>query len=35
MRVDLPALGNIPVVQQIQQYLQHYDFHSTAPRCND
>ena len=34
-RIDLPALGNIPVVQQIQEYIQHFDFHSTAERCNN
>jgi phospholipid/cholesterol/gamma-HCH transport system substrate-binding protein len=35
VRIDLPALGNIPIVQQIQEYIQHYDFHSTAPRCQN
>ncbi|MEZ0580803.1 MCE family protein [Nocardioides sp. MH1] len=34
-RIDLPALGNIPIVQQIQEYISHFDFHSTAARCND
>ena len=34
-RIDLPALGNIPIIQQIQEYIQHFDFHSTAARCND
>jgi phospholipid/cholesterol/gamma-HCH transport system substrate-binding protein len=34
-RIDLPLLGNIPIVQQIQEYIKHFDFHSTAARCND
>jgi len=35
VRIDLPALGNIPVVQQIQEYISSFEFKSTAPRCQD
>jgi phospholipid/cholesterol/gamma-HCH transport system substrate-binding protein len=35
VRIDLPALGNIPIVQQIQSYISSYEFHSDAPRCQD
>jgi phospholipid/cholesterol/gamma-HCH transport system substrate-binding protein len=35
IRIDLPALGEIPIIQQIQSMISSFDFHSTAPRCQD
>ncbi|WP_246159393.1 MCE family protein [Nocardioides antri] len=34
-RVDLPAIGGLPVVRQIQEYLSRIEFHSDVPRCQD
>jgi len=34
--IKLPAgLGDLPVIQQLQQQLNQLDFRSTAPRCAD
>ncbi|WP_246371656.1 MCE family protein [Nocardioides pelophilus] len=35
VRVDLPALGNIPIIRQIQDYIGKFEFHSEVPRCLD
>lgn len=35
VKIDLPALGNIPIVRQIQDAFASYEFSSTAPRCQD
>ncbi|MBS4754333.1 MCE family protein [Nocardioides sp. zg-ZUI104] len=33
--IRLPLLGNQPVLKEIQKYLSTFEFHSSAPRCND
>lgn len=33
IQVTLPAIGDLPVIQQIQDYLREFSFHSTAERC--
>lgn len=33
-QIKLPLIGDLPIVQQIQNYITNVDFHSTAPRCN-
>ncbi|KAA1416371.1 MCE family protein [Nocardioides humilatus] len=35
VKLDLPALGNIPIIQQIQNAFANFEFTSTAPRCQD
>lgn len=35
VRIDLPALGNIPIIQQIEDYITKFEFHSEVPRCLD
>ncbi|WP_183093362.1 MCE family protein [Nocardioides stalactiti] len=35
VKIDLPALGNLPIVQQIQAAFAQFEFTSTAPRCQD
>lgn len=35
VRIDLPALGNIPIVEQIEEQISRIEFHSTVPRCQD
>jgi phospholipid/cholesterol/gamma-HCH transport system substrate-binding protein len=35
VRLDLPVLGNIPIINQIEEAFGRFDFHSTAPRCQD
>ena len=34
-RFDLPVIGGIPIVQQIQDYLADFEFKSTAERCQN
>lgn len=34
-RIKLPVIGNLPIIKQIQDYITKFDFHSTAPRCQD
>ncbi len=33
VNVTLPAIGNLPIIKEIQEYIQTFDFHSTAKRC--
>lgn len=32
-RIRLPLIGDIPIIQRIQEFIERIDFHSTAPRC--
>jgi phospholipid/cholesterol/gamma-HCH transport system substrate-binding protein len=35
VRIDLPALGDIPIINQIEDMITKFEFHSTVPRCQD
>ena len=35
VRIDLPALGNIPIINQIEDMITKFEFHSEVPRCLD
>ena len=32
--IQLPLIGDLPIIKQIEKYIENVDFHSTAPRCN-
>lgn len=32
-RIRLPVVGDQPIIQQLQRYLEEFEFQSTAPRC--
>jgi phospholipid/cholesterol/gamma-HCH transport system substrate-binding protein len=34
-RIKLPVIGNLPIVEQIQDYIGKIEFNSTAPRCQN
>jgi phospholipid/cholesterol/gamma-HCH transport system substrate-binding protein len=35
VRIDLPVLGDIPIIDQIEDQFSRFEFQSTAPRCQD
>jgi len=35
VRIDLPVLGNIPIINQIEEMITKFEFHSEVPRCLD
>lgn len=34
-RIRLPVIANLPILKELQEYIEQFDFHSTAPRCQD
>ncbi|GAA4805136.1 MCE family protein [Nocardioides caeni] len=34
-RIRLPIIANLPILKELQEYIEKFDFHSTAPRCQD
>lgn len=32
---DLPIVGDLPLLKELRDYLADFEFHSTAPRCQD
>ena len=34
-RIRLPVIANLPILKEIQDYISKFDFHSTAPRCQN
>jgi phospholipid/cholesterol/gamma-HCH transport system substrate-binding protein len=35
MKIDLPLVGNLPIIRQIQEAFGNFEFQSTAERCQD
>lgn len=35
VRLNLPVLGEIPIIDQIESQFSHFEFQSKAPRCQD
>lgn len=34
-RIRLPVIANLPIIKEIQKYVEDFAFESTAPRCQD
>lgn len=34
-QIRLPLIGDLPIIKEIQEYITKFDFHSSAPRCQD
>jgi phospholipid/cholesterol/gamma-HCH transport system substrate-binding protein len=35
VKIDLPALGDVPIIDRIEDMISRFEFQSTAPRCQD